>query len=336
MEPIIVARGLSRSYQTYEKPQGFWSSITGLWNRKHTEKVALFPVDLEIFPGQIVGLIGANGAGKTTLLKILSGLIHPTAGDAHVLQNRPWERGGAFLRQVSILLGQKNQLWWDISPLDSFQLLSHIYDLDPAACMKKVDELATLLDCRHVLKTQLRRLSLGERMKMEIIGSLLHNPKVLFLDEPTIGLDVLAQNTIRSFIGEHLRGTGQTIILTSHYMNDISSLADRLLVMSHGKLVYDGTVPGFTAQIGGQQQRLIVDFSTPVVEDILLLPGVAIAKGSSHYSHDFLPEETPLVIKKLMERTHIQEVKIEEPDFENVIYRFLAKESRGVSSRDAL
>ncbi|MFN8946054.1 MAG: ATP-binding cassette domain-containing protein [Pseudobdellovibrionaceae bacterium] len=242
----IETKGLSRVYQTYQKPQGTVESLKAFFNRKYTQKVALKPTDLKIPRGQIVGLIGANGAGKTTLLKTLSGLVHPSSGTAEVLGYQPWKRNNDFLKQISLLLGQKNQLWWDIPAADSFQLLIQIYDLEPKAANLRIEELAVLLDCKHVLHTQLRRLSLGERMKMEIIGSLLHQPQVLFLDEPTIGLDIVAQTAIRQFLLSYSKQFRPTIVLTSHYMDDIALLADRLLLMSHGEIVYYGTDQAFT------------------------------------------------------------------------------------------
>lgn len=248
MAIIIETKDLTRIYETYQKPEGFTNSLKGFFNRKNISKVALDKTTLEIESGQIVGLVGANGAGKTTLLKLLSGLVTPTSGDARVLGFRPWERKNEFLRQISILLGQKNQLWWDISPADSFALLARIYDIEPAYARKRVAELAEMLQCTHVLQTQLRRLSLGERMKMEIIGALLHEPKVLFLDEPTIGLDIVAQETIREFLHQYVKDKGPTVILTSHYMDDIAKLANKLLLISKGHIVYEGTVPDFVAK----------------------------------------------------------------------------------------
>lgn len=248
MAIVIETKDLTRVYKTYQKPEGFMNSVKGFFNRKYIEKVALDKTSLQIESGQIVGLVGANGAGKTTLLKMLSGLVTPTGGDAHVLGYRPWERKNEFLRQISILLGQKNQLWWDISPADSYALLARIYDLEPNYARKRVAQLAEMLQCTHVLQTQLRRLSLGERMKMEIIGALLHEPKVLFLDEPTIGLDIVAQETIREFLHQYVKDKGPTVILTSHYMDDIAKLANKLLLISKGQIVYQGTVPDFVAK----------------------------------------------------------------------------------------
>lgn len=247
MAPVIQTQNLGRTYKTYRRQEGVLGAIKGFFNRKTDLKEALKPTTLTIEGGQIVGLVGANGAGKTTLLKILSGLIYPTSGEVSVLGHKPFERKSEFLRQISILLGQKAQLWWDLPAADSFNLLTHIYGLDPVEARRTWMDLAEKLDCVDQLNIQLRRLSLGERMKMEIIGALLHKPKVLFLDEPTIGLDVLAQKTIRKFLADYVRERKPTIILTSHYMDDISQLADRLLLISKGAIVYDGRVEDFLA-----------------------------------------------------------------------------------------
>jgi ABC-2 type transport system ATP-binding protein len=247
MNIAIETNDLSRSYKSYQKPEGLMNSFKGIWNRTYNEKTAVNKTTLKIEAGTIVGLVGANGAGKTTLLKMLSGLVTPSSGDASVLGFRPWERKYEYLRQISILLGQKNQLWWDISPVDSYALLARIYDLDINMARKRVMELAEMLQCTHVLNTQLRRLSLGERMKMEIIGALMHEPRVLFLDEPTIGLDIMAQENIRNFLANYVKEKAPTIILTSHYMDDIATLADSLLLISKGSIVYQGTVPEFVA-----------------------------------------------------------------------------------------
>jgi ABC-2 type transport system ATP-binding protein len=334
--PIALSTtSLCRTFKSYEKPEGLVASIRGFWDRKYTEKTALHPTTLEIESGQIVGLVGANGAGKTTLLKMLSGLVHPTSGDAQVLGFRPWERNNDFLRKMSILLGQKNQLWWDISPLDSFSLLAKIYDLDHKQAQLKVQELASMLDCTSVLKTQLRRLSLGERMKMEIIGALLHNPEILFLDEPTIGLDIVAQTSIRQFLADHVRNQGPTVILTSHYMDDIAKLADRLLLISKGSIVYDGTVPGFVAK-SDNRQTVSFSLSQAPAQDVLLEADLVIWAGQQSHSLQVATKDLPRLLSQVTALPSIHDLKIEEADFEEIIHSFLQKESRVLSAGDHL
>lgn len=259
MSFVIETEQLTREYKTYRREEGAWNAVKGFFNRRYEIKTALKPTTLTIERGQIVGLVGANGAGKTTLLKILSGLIYPTGGRVSVLGYKPYERKSEFLRQISILLGQKAQLWWDLPAADSFNLLANIYGLDLQKAKQDWRSLAEQLGCSDQLHIQLRRLSLGERMKMEIIGSLLHRPKILFLDEPTIGLDVLAQNTIRRFLVEYVAEHQPTIILTSHYMDDISRLAGRLLLISRGEIVYDGTVDNFVSHA---EQHLNLDIKS--------------------------------------------------------------------------
>jgi ABC-2 type transport system ATP-binding protein len=332
MPAVIHTRALTRAYETYDKPEGVWNSVRGLWNRKYISKVALKPIDLEIVPGQIIGLVGSNGAGKTTLLKILSGLIHPTGGEATVLGHVPWKREEAFLRRISILLGQKNQLWWDIPAADSFDLLARIYDLPLEKTKRRSKELADLLDCTHVLHTQLRRLSLGERMKMEIIGSLLHDPEVLFLDEPTIGLDVVAQTRIRTFLSEYVRDRRPTVILTSHYMDDIARLANRLLLISKGALVYDGTVQQFIDK-SERLQRILLRYAEPLKESLTLANGHELLAGSVEHTIQITSQQLPEAVRLLTQRATVLELKIEEVDFEDVIRKFLETESRVLPPR---
>ena len=311
MSIVIKTTNLGREYKTYQKKEGVVNSIKGFWNREYISRQALKNVNLEIEGGQIVGLVGANGAGKTTLLKILSGLIYPTHGSAEVLGFNPWERNTDFLKQMSLLLGQKNQLWWDISARDSYSLLTKIYDLDEVKARIRVDELADRMNCRHVLDIQLRRLSLGERMKMEIIGSLLHSPKVLFLDEPTIGLDIVSQAAIRLFLEEYVVQYKPVIILTSHYMDDIAQLSDRLLLISKGELVYDGTVELFS-NTTETSKKMIYRYKNEIEQREII----------------FQTAELSEKLNEVVKLGEVVELKIEEVDFEEVIHRFLAKESR--------
>lgn len=335
MSVVIKTENLSRVFKTYEKPEGLVASLKGFWDRKHIERTALHPTTLEIEAGQIIGLVGANGAGKTTLLKLLSGLIHPSSGTAQVLGYKPWERNADFLRRMSILLGQKNQLWWDLAPNDSFVLLSRIYDLDKKKALMRVQELAELLDCKHVLETQLRRLSLGERMKMEIIGALLHSPDVLFLDEPTIGLDIVAQTTIRKFLGDYVREKGPTVILTSHYMDDIAKLADRLLLISKGSIVYDGTVQSFVKKTD-LTQKLSFFLSEALTAPMKLTADLELPSGLQQHSLQVTPKDLPNVLAKVTSLPDVQDLKIEEADFEDIIRAFMEKESSVRTPRNSV
>ncbi len=327
MSLVIETKDLSRIFKSYEKPEGLVESLKGFWSRKHVEKTALAPTTLQIESGQIIGLVGSNGAGKTTLLKLLSGLIHPTSGTAKVLGYEPWKRDARFLRQMSILLGQKNQLWWDLAPKDSFNLLADIYDLDKKKASTKVMDLAEMLECRHVLTTQLRRLSLGERMKMEIIGSLLHDPKILYLDEPTIGLDIVAQTGIRKFLDEYVKNKGPTVILTSHYMDDIAKLADRLLLISKGSIVYDGTVGGFVAK-SESLQKISFNLSEPLNNFISLAEDLRLEPYKQEFSVEVKAEKLAGILAQITQLPGVHNLKFEEADFEDIIHRYLEKESR--------
>ncbi|OYZ11932.1 MAG: daunorubicin ABC transporter ATP-binding protein [Bdellovibrio sp. 28-41-41] len=325
MSNAIEVKNLNRVYYSYQKSVGLMSSIQGLWNRRHIEKAALSDINLTIPAGQVIGLVGSNGAGKTTLIKTLSGLIPATSGDVKVLGYNPFERKNEFLRDISVLLGQKNQLWWDIAPVDSYQLLMNIYDLDVNKTQKKVKELADILNCTHVLETQLRRLSLGERMKMEIIGSLLHDPKILFLDEPTIGLDIVAQTSIRNFLSDYVKEKKPTIILTSHYMDDISKLADRLVIISKGKIFYDGSIDKFT-QKSVQKKRLKVIFESPVKENVHISEDINLIAGAKALDLEVEPSRIADTITRISQKEAIQDIYTEEIDFEETIREFLKRE----------
>ncbi|MEY3545942.1 MAG: hypothetical protein RLZZ313_303, partial [Verrucomicrobiota bacterium] len=218
---LIDVQGLTRSFRTYKKAPGFSGALKGLFHREYETVFAVKDVSFQVEEGEFVGFLGPNGAGKTTTLKMLAGLLYPTSGNASVLGYVPWERADGYRRQFALLLGQKNQLWWDLPARDSLELNGRIYGLAPEAYRRTVDEMSELLGVRDKLSTAVRELSLGERMKCELIAALLHEPKVLFLDEPTIGLDVVSQKVVREFLREHNKRRKTTILLTSHYMADI-------------------------------------------------------------------------------------------------------------------
>lgn len=237
---IIEVEHLSKQFTYYTKDKGLRGSVKNLFHREKLVKEAVDDISFQIEQGEIVGFLGPNGAGKTTTLKMLSGIMYPTQGNAHVMGYIPWERKKQLKQQFSIVMGQKSQLWWDLPAIDAFYLNKQIYEVDDKHYNSVVEELSKLLNVKDLLKVQVRRLSLGERMKMELIASMIHSPKIIYLDEPTIGLDLLAQKSIRDFLKYYNETTKCTIILTSHYMEDIVELCERTMIINRGKLVYDG------------------------------------------------------------------------------------------------
>jgi len=238
--PAIEVSALTKAFRTYRKQPGFAGAVKGLFRRTYEQTVAVKDVSFRIEPGELVGFLGPNGAGKTTTLKMLAGLLYPTGGSARVLGYVPWERDDGYRRQFALLLGQKNQLWWDLPARESFELNAQIYGISRAALERTVAEMSELLSVREKLNVSVRELSLGERTKMELIAALLHQPKVLFLDEPTIGLDVVSQKTVREFLRQHNARQKTTILLTSHYMADIQELCERVIIIDRGAISFDG------------------------------------------------------------------------------------------------
>ncbi len=238
--PAVEVRELTKTFRTYRKQPGLWGAFRGLFHREYTETRAVDAVSFRVEPGEFVGFLGPNGAGKTTVLKMLSGLVQPTSGEASVLGYRPWDRRDEMKRQFALLMGQKNALWWDLPARESLELSRVIYGIERSRFKAVVEELTTLLDVADKMDVMVRELSLGERMKMELTSALLHSPRVLFLDEPTIGLDVTSQKKVREFLKRHSRESGVTTLLTSHYMGDIEELCQRVIIIDHGRLFFDG------------------------------------------------------------------------------------------------
>ena len=251
---MIEVQNLTRIFRTYKKRPGFWGGVSGLFRRDFEEIAAAKDVSFQIREGEFVGFLGPNGAGKTTTLKMLSGLIYPTSGTARVAGFDPSKRENAYRRLFALVLGQKNQLWWDLPAIESFLLLRHIYGLPQAEYQATLDELIDLLKVRDKLNVMVRELSLGERMKMELIAALLHRPRVLFLDEPTIGLDVVSQKAVRQFLREYNRKHRVTILLTSHYMADIKELCERVIVIHKGVKIYDGALDRLESSSGSRKK----------------------------------------------------------------------------------
>src|SRR5262245_9420958 len=248
--PIIEVQGLTKTYRVFQKAPGLRGAVLSLFRRRYKEVHAVADVSFAIEPGEMVAFLGPNGAGKTTTLKMLSGLIYPTRGTARVLGFTPWERPDAFRRRFSLVMGQKNQLWWDLPAGDSFQLHREIYSLPPESFDRTLHALTELFGVRELTRQPVRELSLGERMKMELIAALLHEPQLLLLDEPTIGLDVVAQVAIQRCLKECNAARGVTMLLTSHYMRDVEALCSRVLVIAEGRVIFDGPLAGIVERFG--------------------------------------------------------------------------------------
>jgi ABC-2 type transport system ATP-binding protein len=265
---VIEANNLSKTFYYYKKELGLKSSIQNIFKREKLLKEAVKYISLQIDEGEIVGFLGPNGAGKTTTLKMLSGILFPTNGVARVAGYIPWERKKSFKMQFSIVMGQKSQLWWDLPAIESLNLNKYIYEISDKDFKTSVEELSVLLDVKDLLNVQVRRLSLGERMKLELIAALIHKPKILFLDEPTIGLDIISQRKLRDFIKNYNQQTKTTIVLTSHYMNDIEELCKRVLIINEGKIVYDGNLNKIN-QLFIQRKFLKLHFSDYTEKSLL-------------------------------------------------------------------
>jgi len=267
--PVIDVKHLTRNYEYYRKRPGLSGSLRGLFRRERLVAEAVKDCSFSIEAGELVGFLGPNGAGKTTTLKVLSGILHPTAGEVRVLGYVPFRRQTEFQKQFAIVMGQKNQLWWDLPARESFLLNKEIYEIPDSEFERSLGEFAELLDIRDILDVPVRKLSLGQRMKCELVAALIHKPKVLFLDEPTIGLDVVAQQNIRDFIRRYNEVKGTTIILTSHYMEDISRLCRRVIIIDQGRIVYDGPLDDLIRRYA-TDKLLIVSFPAGTVrrEDV--------------------------------------------------------------------
>ena len=319
---IIQTHGLNKVYRRFEKEPGLAGSIKSLFNRKFTEKRAVSGFDLTVDQGEFVGLIGPNGAGKTTLVKMLTGIIAPTSGAVSVLGHYPNKLENAFKRQYAVVMGQKSQLFFELTPTDTFQLFKEIYDIPDADYKRNVGYFVELFGVSDLLNVQVRTLSLGERMKMELIVALLHSPQVLFLDEPTIGLDAVAQRQMRSFLAEVNRHSGTTILLTSHYMEDVRSLCPRSVVINDGRKIYDGdTAALFSAYQTHKKITVIFDHETEFT-----LPQGAVMREHSGHKFVFMAEkaESGRILAHIAQHYAPADISIEEEDIGNVVERIYA------------
>jgi len=335
---MIEVENLTRVFRTYKKQPGFWGGVKGLVKRDFEETRAADNVSFSIKEGELVGFLGPNGAGKTTTLKMLSGLIYPTGGRARVAGFDPTKRENEYRRIFALVLGQKNQLWWDLPAVESFYLLRAIYGLDQRTYQATLDELVILLGVGSKLNVMVRELSLGERMKMELIAALLHRPRVLFLDEPTIGLDVISQKAVREFLRDYNRRYKTTILLTSHYMADISQLCERVIVIDHGRKIYDGDLARIAG--AGARQRIIKFKPRPGLDGgaggPAFPPDWQPAHGTAKLGEDgeFLlhvaSEHVTEVCQQILNRGPVDDITIQDVPLEDIITELF---SRGVAAK---
>ncbi len=322
---MIQVENLKKSFRVHKKEAGLKGSLRGLFKRQWEEKHALKGVSLKVSAGEIVGLVGANGAGKTTLVKLLAGIVHPTSGSAKVLGYTPWERDNRLRRQIALIMGQKAQLWWDLPAADCFLLLQEIYRLPETQFRASLSKLTTALGVEKELNTPIRRLSLGERMKMELIAALLHQPKVVFLDEPTIGLDLNAQRAIREFLLDYRREHQPAMILTSHYMEDIERLCERIVIIREGEFVYDGSLATVLGQYAGHKivtaklsgdARSALDFFPVALGEILSMNPSEV---KFKIPRQKVAEAAAVILKSLP----VADLSIDEEDISDIIAKLL-------------
>lgn len=336
---MIRVRDLDKTFWVHRKEPGLLGSLRSLFRRQRIAKHALDRVSFDVHEGEIVGLIGANGAGKTTLVKILAGIVHPGEGEARVLGFDPWTRDNAFRRQIALIMGQKAQLWWDLPAADCFLLLREIYQIESETFERRLDELTEMLGVRDEIHIQIRRLSLGERMKMELIAALLHAPKVVFLDEPTIGLDLTAQRAIRDFLLAYREEHQPAMILTSHYMEDIERLCRRIIILRQGRVVYDGPLVQVLHQYATRKRltahlRAAAVTTAPpgVPADLrreLEVDGRIEVDSETELTLSVPRDRISSVAARILERLEVDDLTIEAEDIGSIIERIIRHRQDG-------
>lgn len=315
---VISLSNLTKIYKVAQKDPGIGGTFRSLFHRTYKDVPAVNGISFEIKSGELVGFIGPNGAGKTTTLKCLSGLLYPTLGKVSVLGFTPFDRKKEFLKQISLVMGQKNQLWWDLPAVDTFLLNKEIYEISDKIYHETLDELVTLLDVSSLLKTQVRKLSLGQRMKMELIAALIHRPRVLFLDEPTIGLDVIMQKNLRDFISEYNKRYQATIILTSHYMDDVKELCKRVIIIDQGKILYDGLLENIVRKFA-TFKHLTLLLEKPVDVQKLKQFGQIIQYSYPKVVFKIPRSKSNKAAAQLLQKFPVADLNIEELEIEDII-----------------
>jgi len=320
---VVETEGLSMTYKYYEKEKGFAGSLKNLFYKKYLYKEAVKDINIKLERGSIVGFVGLNGAGKTTTLKMLSGILKPTSGVVKVLGFTPFEKKTEFLKQITLVMGNKSQLWWDIPAIEAFELNREIYEVNRKKYKMVLDDLVDCMKVGHLLNVQVRRLSLGERMKMELIAALIHSPSVLFLDEPTIGLDIISQHNIREFLKTYNKNYNTTIILTSHNLDDISFLCNKLVLIHNGKIIYDGLFDRFIRENSDSKAvKIQITKNLDTILKILMDFGVKICEANNNeINAEIKNSDTLSVIQELMKNCFldIKDISIQNQELSEII-----------------
>lgn len=320
----VVVDGLTKVFKVPVREAGLGQSIKSLFRREFRDVEAVKEVSFRLEPGEIVGFLGPNGAGKTTTIKMLTGLLHPTSGEARVLGHQPWKREKELLRRISLVMGQRNNLQWDLPALDSFELNKAIYGIPDDVFRERRDTYIETMDVADLVTKPVRNLSLGERMKVEIVGTLLHGPEVLFLDEPTIGLDVSMQRRLRQFVLEHNREMETTVLLTSHYMADVAAMVSRVIVIDRGEILYDGPLLGLSERFSATKT---IRVEAPDLPDDLSMFGHVLERSQERAAIEVDRDDVSSVASRLLSASNITDLSIEETPLEDVIDRVFTNRS---------
>lgn len=320
---MIKVNNLTKIFKTQVKTD---NNFKDLFFKKYSENIAVNKVSFEIGENELVGFIGPNGAGKTTTMKMLSGILYPTSGNISILGHIPFEKKYSFLKQIAFVMGQKNQLLWELTPYDSFVLNKEIYNLEKSVFEKTLDQLVTELKCQEYLHQQVKTLSLGQRMRMELIAALLHKPKVLFLDEPTIGLDIFAQTTIVNFIKNYQKENKPTIILTSHYMQDVERLAKRVIMIDHGHIIYDGLLKDLVSKYSSLK-KINITLSQPLSDKIVFPEKIKADYQFPQLKITTKKEDIVSILSYILKQVDFSDVTIENEPIEEVIKKIFKKTS---------
>ena len=333
-DPLIDVRNLSKSYRVHKRPPGLGAALRSVLSRKYEQVKAVEDLSFQIGEGERVGFLGPNGAGKTTTLKVLSGLLHPTSGAVRVGSYVPQDRDPRFLQLITLVMGQKQQLLWDLPPAETYAMNRAIYDIPRAQADETVRALVELLEIGDLVNKPTRQLSLGERMKCELVAALLHRPRVLFLDEPTIGLDVSMQAKMRDFIRDYNVRFGAAVLLTSHYMDDVVALCPRVVVIDHGRLIYDGDLQELARRVR-PDKRLTVRLSRAVERADLEKLGIVVSADAAHAVLSVPPARLQVVVRDALAALPIVDLTIEEAPLEEVMRELFGARAKAAQAKDA-